>query len=278
MQKQVLVAMIILATQMLFMVPVRADEKTISLPPQSLGQWYKPANKRQVWLHNMFKLRRELQAVSEHLALGDSELQLKWYKRFAEHYRKIGEMVPEWQDELELEWLSRLGVALASHEVDQAEHAMKKLKMSCSGCHREYQAMAAITYRIPDFSKVRVKSGDHEIDYSDHMNELSKLVNRIKIATDDQNQSLALETTRQLSKQMGVLGTSCQQCHKDSESRERILGKNTEVAIDRLKQHLRLGETKKAGRTLGEVAVIACARCHGIHRTVSAVRSLVTGR
>ena len=35
----------------------------IKTPPASLAQWYKPENKRQVWLHNMFKLRREMQAV-----------------------------------------------------------------------------------------------------------------------------------------------------------------------------------------------------------------------
>ncbi len=35
----------------------------IKTPPAELAQWYKPENKRQVWLHNMFKLRREMQAV-----------------------------------------------------------------------------------------------------------------------------------------------------------------------------------------------------------------------
>lgn len=35
----------------------------VKVPPSSLSQWYKPENKRQVWLHNMFKLRREMQAV-----------------------------------------------------------------------------------------------------------------------------------------------------------------------------------------------------------------------
>ena len=33
--------------------------------PESLARWYKPENKRQVWLHTMFAMRRELQAVRE---------------------------------------------------------------------------------------------------------------------------------------------------------------------------------------------------------------------
>ena len=48
-------------------------EKALMLPPTSLAQWYKPANKRQVWLHNMFKLRRELQAVVEYASSAQTQ-------------------------------------------------------------------------------------------------------------------------------------------------------------------------------------------------------------
>ena len=41
--------------------PASLDE-----PPASLEKWYKPANERQVWLHTMFRLRREMQAISEY--------------------------------------------------------------------------------------------------------------------------------------------------------------------------------------------------------------------
>ena len=77
-------------------------ETKVSLkqPPHSLEQWYKPANKRQVWLHTMFKLRREMQAVRENAENGDKAATLKWIKRLDKHYNKIADMVPEWEKEI----------------------------------------------------------------------------------------------------------------------------------------------------------------------------------
>ena len=42
-------------------------------PPESLKQWYKPDNKRQVWLHTMFRLRREMQAINEYADQKDAK-------------------------------------------------------------------------------------------------------------------------------------------------------------------------------------------------------------
>ena len=47
--------------------PAFADTPvSLATPPASLEKWYKPANKRQVWLHTMFRLRREMQAIREY--------------------------------------------------------------------------------------------------------------------------------------------------------------------------------------------------------------------
>ena len=45
----------------------------VKTPPPILAQWYKPQNKRQVWLHNMFKLRREMQAIEFYAQRQDSK-------------------------------------------------------------------------------------------------------------------------------------------------------------------------------------------------------------
>ena len=47
--------------------------KLIKTPPIELAKWYKPENKRQVWLHTMFKLRREMQAVEFYAQQQDAE-------------------------------------------------------------------------------------------------------------------------------------------------------------------------------------------------------------
>ncbi len=264
--------------QLAIVTTTAADEQIVALPPESIGQWYKPQNKRQVWLHNMFKLRREMQAVSEYLGADNPELLSKWLGRFAKHYRQIGEMVPQWQDELELKWLDRLESAVATDDQALAGRAIKKLKASCGGCHKEYQAVTALLYRTPVFSKIQIKAPSGEVSYSDHMDDLSVLVNRIKIASEDQQKERALGSLSQLVQGLDALVPSCKQCHKESQPEERILGDSSRAALGRLEHHIAAGDKKQAGRALGEVAVIICARCHGVHRTVSAARSMVTGK
>ncbi len=68
---------------------------SLDTPPASLEQWYKPANKRQVWLHTMFRLRREMQAISEYAEQNDQAGMDKWIQRLEKDYIKIADMVPE---------------------------------------------------------------------------------------------------------------------------------------------------------------------------------------
>ena len=88
------------------MSPVYASgEVSLKKPPASLEEWYKPANKRQVWLHTMFRLRREMQAIAEYAkqnepAANNQVVMQKWIKRLQQDYNKIADMVPEWEKKL----------------------------------------------------------------------------------------------------------------------------------------------------------------------------------
>jgi mono/diheme cytochrome c family protein len=245
------------------------EEKSITLPPPSLAQWYKPANKRQVWLHTMFSLRREMQAVTEYANEGDAAGTRKWGQRLVDHYRKIPEMVPEWQDELNLEAASLLEQAMQDADFDGVARATKKLGNTCNSCHREFRALAAAFYRTPDYSTLEIqRDNGATLGFTELMGELSLLVNRIKIAAEDEKPKRALESLTQLQKGLALLGSSCGQCHADPEPRERILGKGTGHTLNQLAEAIDKGEAKQTGRLLGEAAVIVCARCHGVHRTL----------
>ena len=71
-------------------------------PPASLAAWYKPQNKRQVWLHTMFKLRREMLAVEIYAKDQDSASLQNWAAKLIKDYLKIAEMVPEWANRVDL--------------------------------------------------------------------------------------------------------------------------------------------------------------------------------
>jgi cytochrome c556 len=246
-------------------------ENTITLvrtPPVELAQWYKPENKRQVWLHNMFKLRRELQAVEYYAENADAEHLKKWSLRLKEHYLKISDMVPQWQKKLSIPAIERLQESSARHQYQTVLHEVKQLRKNCNSCHDDYQAITALTYRAPDFSGIKLEvtsGGQHnEVTYIDHMNTLTKQVNQIKIASEDGLTDLALTSLHDLNQGMKYLGETCVNCHKKqrniypSDDMKKILA-SLEVSITS-------GTLKAQGRDLGTLAVQACATCHGTHR------------
>jgi len=245
------------------------EEITIAMPPASLAQWYKPANKRQVWLHTMFRLRREMQAVEEYAAQKDAIGTQKWGQRLAKSYRKIPEMVPEWQKKVRLDWADILETAAQQGDYSQVLRAHKKLGESCNLCHQDFQALAAALYRAPDFSSQQITFQNKEVRYDKFMELLSTTVNRIKIATEDQRPQLAKHSLKQFRGQLQALGTNCKKCHRDEIAKERILGANTQKLLTELEESIQNNQPKQTGRFLGEAAVAICARCHGVHRTLS---------
>lgn len=261
------VTLLILAAAAL---PAMAADITL---PDSLAQWYKPANKRQVWLHTMFAMRRELQATREYLQQEDGEHALKWANRLAEHYARMPEMVPEWRDEYDMASIDALIEKTAARDFDAALRASDEVTRDCRSCHRQYQALTALKFRWPDFREQRVVLDDgSERAYDEHMALLSTTLNRIRIASDDERWSDATRSLDALREQLGTLGKGCASCHDDAAPRERILGAETEQTFDQLAQSLTAADGKRSGRLLGEAAVAVCARCHGTHRLLSDMR------
>jgi len=240
-------------------------------PPASLAQWYKPQSQRQVWLHNMFKLRREMQAVRLYSATNDAEHLNKWASRLAEDYVKIGEMVPEWQRKLDTQAIANLQSAVNKHDYQNVGPALDALGRSCESCHKDYQTLTATLYRAPDFSSI----GDirPETSFNAHMNKLTEQVNQIKIASEDGLKTMALASLSDLEKGIDMLGETCVSCHiKDKQT---YPGDTIKATIARLEESLRTGDLKDQGRELGTLAVTACARCHGTHRLSYQTRRLL---
>lgn len=249
----------------------------VKLPPSSLSQWYKPENKRQVWLHNMFKLRREMQAVEFYAQNQNPEQLAKWSKRLTEHYLKIADMVPEWQDKLSSTIIAELMLQIEQKRFIEIPKTLKALKQNCQSCHTDYQATTAAMYRAPNFSGLSLITNKHSetrISYTQHMDALSKQVNQIKIASEDRFNALALSSLTELEQGMNLLGKTCTNCHKNEiEAYPSQVMKNT---LGQLEQSLKTGSLKEQGRALGTLAVQACARCHGTHRTSFNARKQLT--
>lgn len=246
----------------------------IKSPPASLAQWYKPENERQVWLHTMFKLRREMQAVRFYTDNKETKHLEKWMALLSEDYQKIGEMVPEWKKKLDMEAMIRLQESVRSGRYEYVSHALDDLSEGCETCHKDYRTITATMYRAPDYSLVDIGTS---ASFKVHMDKLSKQVNQIKIASEDGMQDIALSSLSDLEKGINVLGESCANCHRQQDAKI-YPGKTINKTITSLGESLRTGTLKDQGRDLGTLAVLACARCHGTHRLSSDTRKLFSER
>lgn len=230
-------------------------------PPESLAKWYKPENKRQVWLHNMFKLRREMQAVKLYSTNNEDELLDKWTAQLSKHYLGISDMVPEWNKELDLGALTRLQNSVKDRDQQSVSLALDDLNNTCNSCHQDYRTTVATMYRAPDFSSIKLSQSG---TYKEHMKGLVQQVNQIKIASEDGKRDVALSSLSELKHGINVQGETCVQCHKN-ETKDYPDAKMIETMVN-LEQSLETGTLKDQGRALGTLAVQACASCHGTHR------------
>lgn len=243
----------------------------VKKPPASLAQWYKPQNKRQVWLHNMFKLRREMQAAQHYASQNNAPHLEKWVARFSEHYLKIGEMVPEWKKKLDIKAISDLQNSSREYRFEGVSRALENINNSCKSCHTDYRAITASMYRAPDFSAIKI---DPSTTFKAHMEKLTTQVNRIKIASEDGMKGVAAASLSDLKQGMQSLGKTCVNCHK-KDIRE-YPDNSIRKTITSLEHSLQTGSSKDQGRDLGTLAVLACARCHGSHRIAYDIRKTFT--
>lgn len=243
---------------------VSANENvTLKKPPVSLKQWYKPDNKRNVFQHNMFKLRRELQAINQYRKEEDLALTQKWVTKFVEHYRKIADMVPEWKSELSLDRAEQLETGAKEGNYRTIARAIKKLQKNCRDCHDSYRTQVTAIYRVPDYSQINVLLDGSETDYKQFMKILMRDVNRIIIAENDNNKKTAKDAFKTLQKNMTTLRSSCNNCHEGDKAKDYYLGNDTTELMKKLETAIDAGNS---GRPIGELAVEACAHCHGSHR------------
>ncbi len=254
--------------------------RTLPLPPDSLAQWYPPANQRQVWLHTMFSLRRSMQAVVEYNALGDAKLTAHWAERFARDYKRLAEMVPEWKDEIEDAQADRLVAAAIKGDSNGVSSALQRLGTTCRSCHNENRAIVTLIYRAPDYKNFRVESSDtmEEVPYPQHMERLGALMNRVKIAQEDGRHAVAQEAGSAFIAGVKDLSASCGACHKDDAPRKHIFDPTIQQALTKLDSELQRNNRKGTDEALGTLGAYACGRCHSIHKNTAELRRALLPR
>lgn len=252
------------------------DVARIALPPDSIAQWYMPQNERQVWLHLMFSLRTEMGAVELYLERGRPEKLVKWAGALRESYAKITEMVPEWAGEVDGSAAEALHDAAVAGDMEGVKNNVEQLQRTCSRCHRKWSASTVALYRSPDYAQVELldsRSGQ-KVDYVEAMREMSRSLVELKVARADGDLEDARSATTDLEDRLRDLGESCGDCHRDSANRERFLGAKALEPLNALRSSLtEPHDPKLSGRHLGTFGATVCGGCHGVHRSLSELRS-----
>ncbi len=243
----------------------------VRIPPQSLAKWYQPENKRHVWLHTMFNLRREVQAIRAYAREADKNAVAEWVEKFSEHYNKLGEMVPEWESKLDRTLLTQLQEHQASANFTAIPSVLNEMQENCDSCHDRFRAVTALLYRAPDFTNSQIEPTQ---TYSESKVALNKTVNEIKLSFVAGRPDKALESLSVLKSGMDELGGTCVQCHKHTP--KSYPNDSINKAMDDLDAQLHTTDVSIQGRALGALAVLACAECHGSHRIVADTRQLLT--
>lgn len=246
----------------------------LATPPASLAKWYKPENKRQVWLHTMFRLRREMQAIESYAQANNHKAMHKWSEKLSDDYRKISDMVPEWEDEIKPRLLPELQMFIDNGDSRRILATLDMIQRTCNDCHDTYQPLVTAIYRSPDYDDIPTRDfNGKDSSFEDDMETLSKSINQILIAIEDRQTATALQASKDLGLQLNALGDSCNQCHKkDPVPRERILGTGTQEKITSLQMTISRKQIKESRKLMGEIGVTVCARCHNTHRILGDLR------
>ncbi|MBW2713024.1 MAG: hypothetical protein JRC77_04665 [Deltaproteobacteria bacterium] len=248
----------------------------ISLPPDSIAQWYKPQNKRQVWLHLMFRLRTDMGAIELYAESGNKKKLVKWAEALEKNYAKIPEMVPEWSSEVDLKHARALRKAAKAGNLEKVRRNATQLRKTCNRCHQQWGASTAALYRSPDFSNVTLvdSRSRKKISYAKAMRKMSRSLVKLKVARTDGNFKTAREAAIDIEKRLHDLGTSCAECHDDKATQARYLGTETFDTMKALRSSLTKAQDPKLSRQhLRTLGADICGSCHGAHRTLSDLRN-----
>jgi cytochrome c556 len=253
-------------------------QSAVLIPPASIKKFYKPENKRQVWLHNMFVLRRARHAIGDYVAEKNEKLLQKWLQKYNDSYKKITQMVPEFSDEIDLEMLKQLNQNAKNKKYSNFLATLRKLDKTCNSCHNDYRAVSVLLYRSADFKNHKIKDNKNLISYKKYMLELTHTINRIKIATTDGQTKKAQKNIQILKQGIVNLSKDCDTCHKKNPQQKNYLNEKLQKDLNILTNFSKNKQNKKLNVTLGTIAVEACAICHGTHRTLYDIKQQITNR
>jgi cytochrome c556 len=187
-------------------------------------------------------------------------------------------MVPEFKDEVDIKLLQKLKKSASDKDYNAVSATLRQLDKTCNSCHNDYRATTVLLYRSADFKSHKITTQTGKIAYKKYMLELTHTINRIKIAVTDDLPQNAKEQIKELKQGIVNLSKDCDTCHLQKSQSQDYLNQTIINKIGQLQIHLKEGNKKDLNKTLGYIAVNACATCHGTHRIAYDIKQQILNR
>ncbi len=247
-----------------------AEERTEMKParslPAALESFYPPKAQGPVYLIKMIGLAESFGGFLGDLFENDLPNALGSFQEFADQYRELSGLVPEWKSLYPWAPLEELGAALKAGDQGRVMAAVEKAGGTCTACHVEYMAPVQFRYGWPDFSEIKAKdplSGE-EVGLDRLMLFLD--VNFSGIGADlKQGQTENAQRQFQGFKaRFEAMADTCAACHGRDE-RKYYVDSNVRAMVEELGKAAAAGSPDKAGKLVMGIGMESCHKCHLVH-------------
>jgi cytochrome c556 len=267
----ILVAMLLTATfaaaDPSSQLPGGGNQNTASALPSSLDSFYPPRAEGPYYLFEMLKLDTLFSGIAADVMEGDLPGAVNSFGEFESQYRKVSQMVPEWEGYYSMAMVQRLGKELKKGGRDETMAAFGEVGKSCHQCHIAKMVPAQQRYHWGRFAEITVLDplSRQQTEFASFKKYLSTNMAGITVNLMQGQVENARRQFDGFRARFETLKGSCLNCHDDEMAY--FVDGGVEKLLDDLNRAL--SEKKVDPGTIGTmiqgVGRESCFKCHLVH-------------
>jgi ssDNA-binding Zn-finger/Zn-ribbon topoisomerase 1 len=153
----------------------------------------------------------------------------------------------------------------------------QKVGESCSSCHKNYMLPVKAKYHFPYYDLISIEDPVSGGSYSveDYMKKISTDYKLVNVYSSDGKYQDALKAADSFSKRYKGLTQMCSECHTNKIVEDVYFGKETNDALNALKNAIANKDHAKIGQSMGVIGG-TCYKCHNVHEVPIMLKDKLT--
>ena len=209
-----------------------------------MDKYYADSGKPSEWIVQMQKMSTEYYAIFVNLELKNWSLAEKNVQLFTDSYTKASKMIPEWEENFDINSANLLKKSILTKERKTIEKASKSIEKSCNHCHLKNNNSVWARYHWPLTETIKVLDpiGENEVSYDVYMEKLFDSLKRISVNFEQGDIQQSWRSLDVFTKRIKSLRSVCSKCHVTEWTKSAVSVKDFFVGEDIIKT---LQEIKK---------------------------------